>query len=235
MRLGEESSALPSLRVASQKIWFYSTLWTNFYAGAGMLRRVLWGLVIVLPAILIFFLPTIAATFSPGHYAKFPTKTLFEGGIYIACDPPFNKSLSNKQPESVSIECEMHEGKNAFHINAEPTTTSKQNSDDAGVAFVFDSSFNRRFEGKTIGIEVLASCDGCTEPVEFRYASSVRGNSGWQGFDLEQKPTTIKFIFNYKDFPDGSPLLQPKLFVDPNNNSAAATVRIYSAAIYEVK
>lgn len=200
-----------------------------------MLGKLCAAVLIAIPGFLVFFLPTFAASFSPKDHVNFPSKILAKGGAYISCDPPFNSALSQRQNESVNVECKISSAENVFHIRSTPSEKTKKDSDDSGVTFKLDKQYTQRFESKSIRIDISASCEGCTEPVEFKYATKIKGNSGWKPFALTPQKETVSFTYLNPDFPRNKITRQANFYVDPYKNPEDAIIRVHAISIYEVQ
>ncbi len=160
-------------------------------------EKILWISLLALPVVLIFSYPNIASRFSINNDLMHPLKALRYGALYVSCTDPFDAYINYKKSTPGEVKCVLDQGENVMAVSF-PTPHRSHDRPvwgHRGIYFSFPKSYNIRFSGKRVIIEVVASCNNCSNEIYMAYATLHNGNSGWHKFFFKPGYHVYKFIY----------------------------------------
>lgn len=195
-------------------------------------ENILWTGIILLPGLAILLGPFLFGMLIPAAKASSSVQTLFAGGAYAACDPPFRASIIDERNTSLNAECELVHARRMLRVRVdEPHGESPRRWAQDGVLLEFPVTYSERFNGKTVDVIIMASCEACTDPLQVNVIGQLFAGRDWQSASFGPSLTSQTFQFTLPERGAGE-ISQPlQIVIDPYQPNEDAIVRIASVAV----
>ncbi|MGB3626983.1 MAG: hypothetical protein WA989_14220 [Henriciella sp.] len=158
-----------------------------------MLRKLLWAVLLLSPLLLVLGWRLFAPAMNL-QVGSDEALALRQGAAIASCEAPFDTYY--KESRAATMSCGIREGGRTMIVETPvPAGEGRDRLRTKGANWIFNSRHSQNFEGRTVRVEIIGSCEGCEGQAKAIYATGNRGNSGWQSIDL--KPDRQAFTFEY--------------------------------------